>query len=123
MTLYNCRHSGDQYRITKFDADMNPQGSYLLSLEECECPAGVCPSCRHRQMLPKFIARGHVGDEWFFDFDRGGWVQMGPEWTQQTETHTIIYTTNEPPLEITHVELFVDAPQEPPSPTHIPRRF
>lgn len=173
--LYNCRHSGDQYRITKFDDDMNPQGSYLLSLEECDCPAGVRPTCRHRQMLPKFIARQHVGDEWLFDFDRGGWVQMGDEWAQQdlygtspaitalpdlpegvhmivldspdkvvdvhnaiadtvgeteflvslsqTEKHTIIYTTDEPPLEITHVELFVDVPQEPPSPSHIKRRF
>src|SRR5260221_3506240 len=83
--LYNCRHSGDQYRITKFDSDMNPQGSYLLSLEECECPAGVRPMCRHRQMLPKFIARGHVGDEWFFDFDRGGWVQGEAHWAQYEE--------------------------------------
>jgi len=82
-TLYNCRHDGDQYRITKFDDDMNPQGSYLLSLEECECPAGVRPTCRHRQMLPKFISRQHVGDEWMFDFDRGGWVQMGPEFARQ----------------------------------------
>ena len=86
MPLYNCRHSGDEYRITKFDSDMNPQGSYLLSLEECECPAGVRPTCRHRQMLPRFIAREHIGDEWFFDFDRGGWVQMGPEFRQEPET-------------------------------------
>lgn len=81
--LYNCRHSGDQYRITKFDSDMNPQASYLCTLEECECPAGVRPMCRHRQMLSRFITRGHVGDEWFFDFDRGGWVQMGEEWKRQ----------------------------------------
>jgi len=26
-------------------------------------------------MLPKFLHRGYVGTEWFFDFDRGGWVQ------------------------------------------------
>lgn len=26
-------------------------------------------------MLPKFIQREHIGDNWFFDFDRGGWVQ------------------------------------------------
>lgn len=26
-------------------------------------------------MLPKFIARDAVGTSWFFDFDRGGWVQ------------------------------------------------
>src|SRR5712664_1083328 len=83
--LYNCRHDGDQYRITKFDDDMNPQGSYLLSLEECECPAGVRPTCRHRQMLPKFIARGHVGDEWMFDFDRGGWIQMGLSGLQEEQ--------------------------------------
>jgi len=83
--LYNCRHDGDQYRITKFDDDMNPQGSYLLSLEECECPAGVRPTCRHRKMLPKFIARGHIGDEWFLDFDRGGWVQMGLSGLQEEQ--------------------------------------
>lgn len=75
--LYNCRHSGDQYRITKFDSDMNPLSSYLCTLEECDCPRGPHPTCRHRQMLPKFIARQHIGDEWFLDFDRGGWVQMG----------------------------------------------
>jgi hypothetical protein len=86
MALYNCRHSGDQYRITKFDADMNPQGSYLVDDEACECPAGVRPTCRHREMLPKFLQRGHVGDEWMFDYDRGGWVQMGEEWAQPVET-------------------------------------
>jgi len=78
--LYNCRHSGDQYRITKFDSEMNPLSSYLCSLEECDCPRGPHPTCRHRQMLPKFIARQHVGDEWFLDFDRGGWVQGEAHW-------------------------------------------
>ena len=106
MTLYNCRHSGDQYRITKFDSDMNPEGSYLCTLEECECPAGVRPTCRHRQMLPKFIARSHVGDEWFFDFDRGGWVQGEAHWAEPIVIHKSI----EPSV-------------APPSPTHIPRRF
>ncbi len=74
--LYNCRHSGDQYRITKFDSDMNPQGSYLVTRQECDCPAGPRPTCRHRNMLHDFLERQHVGDEWFLDFDRGGWVQM-----------------------------------------------
>lgn len=84
-TLYNCHHSGDQFRITKFDDDMNPQSSYLCTTEECECPAGVRPTCRHREMLPKFLARDHIGDEWFFDYNRGGWVQMGLEWRQQEQ--------------------------------------
>lgn len=82
MTLYNCRYAGDEYRITKFDNHMNVESSYLTDGSECDCPAGVRPSCRHRQMLPKFIQREHIGDEWFLDFDRGGWVQMGMEWAQ-----------------------------------------
>jgi len=94
MALYNCRHSGDQYRITKFDGDMNPQGSYLVDDEACECPAGVRTTCRHREMLPKFIARDHIGDEWFYDYDRGGWVQMGSEWLAPSE----VSPNYEPPL-------------------------
>jgi len=122
--LYNCRHDGDQYRISKFDNDMNVESSYLCDTDNCECPRGPHHTCRHRQMLPKFIAREHVGDEWFFDFDRGGWVQREPEFIEglsQTQKHTIIYTTDKPPLEITHVELY--APQEPPLPSYIKRRF
>lgn len=74
-SLYNCKHSGDQYRISKFDSDFNLEASYLCDLVTCECPAGHRPSCRHRSMLPKFILRNYVGTEYFFDFDRGGWVQ------------------------------------------------
>lgn len=74
-SLYNCRHSGDQYRITKFTSDMDVESSYLCTTAECECPAGHRPTCRHREMLPKFIAREHIGDEWFYDYSRGGWVQ------------------------------------------------
>jgi hypothetical protein len=77
MTLYSCLVDGDQYRITKFDDYMNPQSSYLCTETECECPAGVRPICRHREMLPKFIERKTVGTDWWFDYDRGGWVQMG----------------------------------------------
>lgn len=74
-SLYNCRHSGDQYRISKFDSHFDLESSYLCTESECECPAGHRPTCRHREMLPKFIQRSHIGDEWFFDFDRGGWIQ------------------------------------------------
>lgn len=73
--LYNCKHDGDLFRVTKFDGDFNVESSYLCTLTECDCPAGHRPRCRHREMLPKFIQREHVGDEWFFDYDRGGWVQ------------------------------------------------
>lgn len=101
--LYNCRHAGDQYRITKFDADMNVESSYLCTTSECDCPAGVRPICRHREMLPRFIHRNHIGDEWFYDYDRGGWVQQGPEWAQEQEqehiTPTVIESSMLPGLE------------------------
>lgn len=74
-SLYNCKHSGDQYRISKFDSDWNLEASYLCDLSTCECPAGHRPKCRHREMLPKFIQRNYVNTEWFWDHDRGGWVQ------------------------------------------------
>lgn len=73
--LYNCKHSGNQFRITKFTSDFEVEASYLLDATTCECPAGHRPTCRHRQMLPKFIARNAIDTEWFFDHDRGGWVQ------------------------------------------------
>ncbi len=140
MILYNCHHSGDQYRITKFDSDMSVVSSYLCSLEECDCPRGSHPTCRHRQMLPKFIAQQHIGDEWFLDFDRGGWVQMGPAWAQQ-EGVTMI-TLNHPDKVVDVHSAIADAVSEPitterldvvqfgrvlherpPSPTHIKRRL
>lgn len=74
-SLYNCRVDGDEWRISKFDSDFNVESSYLTTLTECECPAGSRDTCRHRQMLPRFLARGLSAD-WFYDFDRGGWVRM-----------------------------------------------
>ena|SRR5882724_1237933 len=97
MTLYNCRHAGDEYRITKFSNEMDVESSYLCTPTECQCPAGVRPTCRHREMLPKFLSREHVGDEWFYDYDRGGWVQQGLEWAQpEAEALDLPDTVGEP---------------------------
>lgn len=105
-TFYNCKHDGDQYRVSKFNKHLEVESSYLCTLSECECPAGHRPSCRHRNMLPKFIQRDHIGDNWFYDFDRGGWVQMdlgepepkvtGAALPFQTDgvTHTVAYMTD-----------------------------
>lgn len=81
MPLYNCkteidRDGKDWWRITKFDRDHNVESTYRCTASECECPAGVRPMCRHREMLPRFINRGAINTGWMFDYDRGGWVDM-----------------------------------------------
>lgn len=98
VSLYNCKHSGDQYRITKFTSDFDVEASYLCDLHSCECPAGHRPKCRHRDMLPKFIAREAVGSNWFFDHDRGGWVQGWKE-EQSIEALDAVMGDNEPSQE------------------------
>ena len=73
MTLYNCRIDGDQYRITKFDADFNVESSYLCTETECECPAGHRDICRHRTMLPRFIRKSATKANWFHNFEQNQW--------------------------------------------------
>src|SRR5258707_12929740 len=73
-TLYNCHSEGSQYRITKFDELGNVESTYLCTTTSCECPAGHRPSCRHRHMLPRFIAKDAVNSFYFYDYDRQGWV-------------------------------------------------
>jgi hypothetical protein len=98
MTLYNCRHDGDQYRISKFDEDMNVESSYLCTTTECECPAGHRKTCRHRQMLPYFISReAQLGPGWFYDYDRGGWVQPFDEMPPLPRGVTLL-SLNDPTL-------------------------
>lgn len=102
-SLYSCRHSGDQYRISKFDSHFDLESSYLCTETECECPAGHRPTCRHRAMLPKFIARNAIGTDWFFDYDRGGWVQSGiviQEMVDPVDVHNAIAeAVGEPTIE------------------------
>jgi hypothetical protein len=73
--LYLCRTDGDQYRMVKMTSLSEVESSYLCSETHCECPAGVRPTCRHREMLPRFIQRNAINTGWGFDYDRGGWVQ------------------------------------------------
>lgn len=76
MILYNLKSETSHanvisYRITKFDDDLNPESSYLVHHEVCECPAGTRNTCRHRQMLPLMLDR--VDSSWFYCFDDKQW--------------------------------------------------
>ena len=103
MTLYNLKSALDDYRITKFDRDLNPESSYLLGPDDrgiiqCECPAGVRSSCRHRQMLPHLLPL--VDTEWFWDFERNLCVDGdGNQRTALPQTQTAL-TATEPLITI-----------------------
>jgi hypothetical protein len=73
MTLYNLRSALDDYRITKFTADLDVESSYLMADAgngsfACECPAGTRPTCRHRQMLHDLLPL--LDTPYFWDFER-----------------------------------------------------
>ena len=79
MTLYNAKRVEDAYRVTKFTDDLDAESSYITSRSTCECPAGLRDSCRHRQMLPEFIANERVNSEWFLDWDKRRWYYYNPQ--------------------------------------------
>lgn len=73
-SLYHLRSApGASFRITKLDADYRVEATYLVSSSECSCPAGSRPTCRHRQMLPFFLAKGHVDNGWMLDWHTRQW--------------------------------------------------
>lgn len=74
MSLYNSKTEGHSLRVTKFDIDLNPESSYLTTAENCECPAGVRSTCRHRQMYP--ILRTIADLPQFWDYEAERVVQM-----------------------------------------------
>lgn len=71
MTCYNLRTHDNSWRITKFDDDYNPLATYHLdaSGRTCDCPAGVRPTCRHRQMLPRMLTAGIADSPAMYDHD------------------------------------------------------
>jgi len=79
MSLYNAKSTDhpDTFLFTKFDDDLNivDESIYLTSEAECTCPAGTRPTCRHRQMLPSFLATDRIDTDWFFCHETGDWSQ------------------------------------------------
>ena len=72
--LYHLRSGkAGSYRITKLDEDYQIESSYTVSKHECDCTAGARPTCRHRQMLPFFLAKGHIDNGWMLDWHTRQW--------------------------------------------------
>lgn len=89
MSLYSVRTHPAGYKIIKLTEDLEPESSYTLiqrsddpSEYACDCPAGSRHTCRHRQMLPHFLAMKRIDTNWFLEWDQNGplnWRQyVGP---------------------------------------------
>lgn len=79
MSLYNCRTEGPNYRVVKFDNDLNLETIYTLrrgysGKYYCNCFAGNRDTCRHREMLAGFIKHNVVDSKYFFDYENWRWV-------------------------------------------------
>ena len=75
------------FTIIKFDQDLNPESSYSVGNNACECPAGHRPKCRHREMLP--VLRQRIDTAWFFCFETKSWEDPTGEAAkhQEVEEH------------------------------------
>ena len=98
MTLYNLKTADGEFRITKFDNDLNVESSYVVSERECGCPAGNRPTCRHRQMLPKMLNVGAEDSGMFYDYDTDQFLEpmADSEDTQPAIVSPIEDMVNEP---------------------------
>jgi hypothetical protein len=74
MNLYNLKSINGEFRITKFDGDLNVESSYLVSPHACTCPAGHRDTCRHRNMLPALRAKANRS--WMYDYDNKKWYLL-----------------------------------------------
>jgi len=91
MSLYNLRSSDGEFRITKFDSDLNVESSYLVSHEKCECPQFVNRNqrCRHLRMLRQL--EPWCDQPFFYDYETGRWFDSeGGEITHQAPKRTEI---------------------------------
>lgn len=79
MSLYNCKEVDGSHRLTKFTNDLEVEASYLTNGRECDCPAGHRPVCRHRIMLPRFIAKNATAGQWFHNYEHQQWVRAAAD--------------------------------------------
>lgn len=72
MSYYRMHTTDEGIRVTKLDDDLNPESSYITSLDACECPAGHRDICRHRTMLPLFSSLNRIDSKWLLKWDKQG---------------------------------------------------
>ena len=107
--LYSLRKAPEgaegEFTILKFDRDFNLLSMYELTADSCVCPQGSRGKpCRHRKLLPEFIAKGHTNDGWFLDWDTRQWREPLAE----GDEHSVPLSSNEQAIEAPgHTDLMI----------------
>lgn len=83
MILYNCKRlthpSSFAHQITKFDADLNVEASYDVASYSCTCPSFPRKNaCKHQSMLSRFLQRGYIDTDRFYNADNDSWHRPFP---------------------------------------------
>lgn len=88
MILYSIRSLSEGYMIAKFDNDFDIEATYEVSPFACSCPAFPRrQSCKHQDILAKFITREKVDSEWFYCRESDSWHNpLGLESMPRIET-------------------------------------
>jgi hypothetical protein len=74
MILYSIRAIASGYLIAKFNDDFDVDSTYEVSPSACSCPAfHRRQSCKHQDILAKFILREKVDSEWFYCREADSW--------------------------------------------------
>ena len=77
-SLYNCRTIPHGYRMVKFDQLLNVESTYDMPLFNghigCSCFQASRPTCRHRDMIERFITAQAIDTGRFYDYDGQQWL-------------------------------------------------
>lgn len=118
--LYNIRRGPHGFQLGKFDHDLNLLAVYDTDAKHCTCPAGPRPTCKHRKMLPRMLAR--VDTDEFYCYETQTWsrplAQMADEYNGASE-QPVEPTT---PAILAQVEAATPQPTPPPPTSGIRRR-
>jgi len=130
MILYSVRAIASGYLIAKFDENFDVEATYEVSPASCTCPAfHRRQTCKHQDILAKFITREKVDTEWFYCREADSWHNpLGLESMPRVDTPegiTVLTLDNPADLHNTLADVFGEPRLEssPPTPSSFRRRI
>jgi len=81
--IHSIEGAGKSVRVTKFNADIEPESSYVMNhidnpeggFYDCQCPASKF-DCRHKDILKRIKAADKIDSDLFFCFETKSFHEM-----------------------------------------------